>query len=48
MKKDLIKLSTVTKTKNDVLKTNVDGREITLDYTENLLKDLDNGILDGN
>ena len=40
-------LSTVTKTKNDVLKTNVDGQESTLDNTENLLKDLGNGILDG-
>ena len=40
-------LSTVTKAKNEGLKTNVDGREITLDNTENLLKDLGNGILDG-
>ena len=40
-------LSTVTKAKNHGLKTNVDGREITLDNTESLLKDLDNGILDG-
>ena len=40
-------LSTVTKAKNKGLKTNVDGREITLDNTENLLKDLGNGILDG-
>ena len=40
-------LSTVTKAKNDRLRTNVDGREITLDNTESLLKDLGNGILDG-
>ena len=40
-------LSTVTKTKNEGLKTNVDEREITLDNTENSLKDLDNEILDG-
>ena len=40
-------LSTVTKAKNEGLKTNVDGREITLGNTENLLKDLGNGILDG-
>ena len=40
-------LSTVTKAKNEGLKTNVDGKEITLDNTENLLKDLGNGILDG-
>ena len=38
-------LSTVTKAKNQGLRTNVDGREITLDNTENLLKDLGNGIL---
>ena len=41
-------LSTVTKAKNDRLRTNVDGREITLDNTESLLKDLGNGTLDGN
>ena len=40
-------LSAVTKAKNDRLRTNVDGREITLDNTESLLKDLGNGILDG-
>ena len=40
-------LSTVTKAKNDRLRTNVDGREITLDNTESLLKDLGNGTLDG-
>ena len=39
-------LSTVTKAKNEKLRTNVDGREITLDNTESLLKDLDKGILD--
>ena len=38
-------LSTVTKAKNEGLRTNVDGREITLDNTESLLKDLGNGIL---
>ena len=40
-------LSTVTKTKNEGLKTNVDEREITLDNTENPLKDLGNETLDG-
>ena len=39
-------LSTVTKAKNEGLRTNVDGREITLDKLEGLLKDLGNGILD--
>ena len=39
-------LSTVTKAKNERLKTNADGREITLDSTESLLKDLGDGILD--
>ena len=39
-------LSTVTKAKNEGLRTNVDGREITLDNTKKLLKDLGNGILD--
>ena len=39
-------LSTVTKAKNEGLRTNVDGREITLDNTESLLKDLGNKILD--
>ena len=39
-------VSTVTKGKNEGLKTNEEGREITLDNTENLLKDLGNGILD--
>ena len=32
-------LSRVTKAKNEGLRTNVDGREITLDNTESLLKD---------
>ena len=40
-------LSAVTKAKIDGLKTNADGREITLDNAESLLKDLGNGILDG-
>ena len=40
-------LSTVTKAKNERLRTNVHGREITLDNTENSLKGLGNGILDG-
>ena len=31
-------LSTITKAKNDGLKTNVDGREIPLDIAESLLK----------
>ena len=39
-------LSTVTEAKNEGLTTYVDGREITLDNTESLLKDLDKGILD--
>ena len=42
-------LNTVTVTaKNEESRTNVDGREITLDNTESLLKDLGNGTLDGN
>ena len=40
-------LSTFTKARNERLRTNVDGREITLDNTENLLKGLGNGILHG-
>ena len=40
-------LSAVTKAKNEGLRTNADGREITLDKSEGLLKDLGNGILDG-
>ena len=39
-------LSTVTKAKNEGLRTNVDGREITLHNTESLqVMDLGNGIL---
>ena len=38
-------LSTVTKAKNEGLRINVDGRRITLDNTESLLKVLGNGIL---
>ena len=40
-------LNTVTEVKSERLRTNVDGREITLDNTESLLKDLGKGILDG-
>ena len=40
-------LSTVTKAKNKGLRVNVAGKEITLDNTESLLKDLGNGMLDG-
>ena len=40
-------LSTVSKAKNKGLQANVDGREITLNNAESLLKDLGNGILDG-
>ena len=39
-------LSTVTKAKNEGFKTSADGREITLDNAQNLLKDLGNGMLD--
>ena len=39
-------LGTTTKAKSERLRTNVDGREITLDNTESLLKDLGNKILD--
>ena len=38
-------LNTVTKAKDEGLKTSADRREITLDNTERLLKDLGNGIL---
>ena len=38
-------LSTVTRAKNQGLRTNVDGREITLDNTESLLKDIGNRML---
>ena len=40
-------LSTVTKAKNEGLRTNADGREITLDNTESLPKDLGNRLVDG-
>ena len=40
-------LSIVTEAKNEWLRTNIAGREITLDNAESLLKDLGNGILDG-
>ena len=39
-------LSTVTNAKNEGLKTNVDGREITLNNTQSLLKDLGIGLLE--
>ena len=39
-------LSTITEAKNNGLKTNVDGREITLDNTESLLRDLGSGKID--
>ena len=38
-------LSTVTKAKTEGLRVNIDGREITLDNTESLLKDFGNRIL---
>ena len=37
----------VTNAKNNGFRTNVDGREITLDNAESLLKDLENGKIDG-
>ena len=40
-------LSTVAKAKSKGLRTNVDGREITLDNVESLLKDLGNGLVGG-
>ena len=39
-------LSTVTEAKNNRFNTNVDGREITLDNAESLLKDVGNGKID--
>ena len=39
-------LSTVTEAKNNRLRTNVDGREITLDNIESLLKDVSTGKID--
>ena len=47
-RKILWKVSTVTKAKNEGLKTNLDGREITLDNSDYVLKDLGHVILDGN
>ena len=41
-------LSAVTKAKKDWLKTNVDGREITLDNAESLLKGIAKGKINGN
>ena len=41
-------LSAVTKAKKDWLKTNVDGREITLDNAESLLKGIASGKINGN
>ena len=39
-------LSRVTEAKNNEFKTNVDGKKITLDNAESLLKGLGNGIID--
>ena len=39
-------LSTVTKAKNAELRTNIDGKEIRLNNTESLLKDLGNELID--
>ena len=39
-------LSVVTEAKSEWLRTNIDGREITLHNAKSLLKDLGNGILD--
>ena len=39
-------LSTVTEAKNNGFETNVDGREITQDNTESLLKDIGSGRID--
>ena len=40
-------LNTVTKAKNNGLKINVDGREITLDKVESLLKGVGSGKING-
>ena len=40
-------LSTVTKAKKEGLRPNENGKEITLNNTESLLKDLGNGLVDG-
>ena len=49
LKKDLMRywVQLLKLNKIDGLRINVDGREITLDNTESLLKDLGNAILDG-
>ena len=49
LKKDLMRywVHLLKLNKIDGLRINVDGREITLDNTESLLKDLGNAILDG-
>ena len=39
-------LSIITEAKNNGLKTTVDGREITLDNAESLVKDVGSGIID--
>ena len=39
-------LSTVTEAKNNGFETDVDGREITQDNTESLLKDIGSGRID--
>ena len=39
-------LSTITKAKNERLKTTVDGKEITLDNAKSLLKDIASGKVD--
>ena len=39
-------LSTVTEAKSNGFETNVDGREITQDNTESLLKDIGSGRID--
>ena len=41
-------LNIITNAKSDGLKTNVDGRQITLDNTESLLKDITSGKINGN
>ena len=40
-------LSTITEAKNNGLRINVDGKEITLDKAEGLLKDVGSGKIDG-
>ena len=41
-------LNIITKARNNGLKTNVDGREITLDNAESLLKGIAKGKINGN